>query len=389
LLITSSEVDVATATGPDRVSLDDPGTLADLGSRPQGPVRDVERIRALTPDSAAYVIYTSGSTGRPKGVVVCHDNVVRLFGTTRERFGCGADDVWTLFHSTAFDFSVWEIWGPLLHGGRLVVVPFDVSRSPGRFLRLLADERVTVLSQTRSALNQLMAADLELPEVSSRLRLRTVVFGGEALQPGRLADWCRRHADDGPELVNMYGITETTVHVTHAHVGQEQDSMGVIGVPIADLRVHVLDESLRPVPAGVIGEMYVAGPGVTRGYLGQSALTSQQFVADPYGAPGERMYRTGDMATRDIDGMLRYVGRSDDQMKVRGFRIEPGEIESALAECPGVALAAVTVVEDRAWHQNKTSTRRRDGTGRAAGCVTLSSDNWPTIPHPSLSPTFF
>ncbi|WP_143665110.1 AMP-binding protein, partial [Streptomyces cacaoi] len=163
----------------------------------------------------AYVIYTSGSTGRPKGVVVSHRNVVRLLTGTRGLFGFGPDDVWTLFHSYAFDFSVWELWGALVHGGRLVVVPFETSRDPARFLRLLADEGVTVLNQTPSAFHQLAGADREDPGTGRRLRLRTVVFGGEALEPARLADWYERHPEDAPRLVNMYGITETTVHVTH------------------------------------------------------------------------------------------------------------------------------------------------------------------------------
>ncbi|MER7188093.1 amino acid adenylation domain-containing protein, partial [Streptomyces hyaluromycini] len=320
---------------------------ADAAARDAGPLRPEELRRPLDPDHPAYVTYTSGSTGRPKGVVTTHANVVRLFSTTRDRFGFGADDVWTLFHSAAFDFSVWEIWGALLHGGRLVVVPYDVSRSPERFLRLLADERVTVLSQTPSAFHQLAAAEQERHADAARLALRTVVFGGEALQPARLADWRRRHGPDGPALVNMYGITETTVHVTHVDLGPEHDADSVIGVPLADLRVHLLDERLRPVPPGMVGEMYVAGPGLGRGYLGRPGLTTERFVADPQGQPGDRMYRTGDLARRDVYGRLSYIGRSDDQVKVRGFRIEPGEIESALAACPGVALAAVALTEER------------------------------------------
>ncbi|PZG69456.1 hypothetical protein C1I97_38585, partial [Streptomyces sp. NTH33] len=168
------------------------------------------------PESPAYAIYTSGSTGRPKGVVIPHANVVRLFTRTSHWFGFGADDVWTMFHSYAFDFSVWELWGPLLHGGRLVVVPDETARSPEDFLRLLADEKVTVLNQTPSAFYPLIRADAEHPGTGARLALRTVIFGGEALDTGRLADWWTRHPACAPRLVNMYGITETTVHVTHA-----------------------------------------------------------------------------------------------------------------------------------------------------------------------------
>ncbi|MGW7428025.1 amino acid adenylation domain-containing protein [Streptomyces sp. NPDC054861] len=345
LLITSSAAGID--TDRDRLLLDTPEFRAETDGRDSGPVAADERVRRLRPGCPAYLTYTSGSTGHPKGVITTHENVVRLFTTTRAALGYGPDDVWTLFHSAAFDFSVWELWGALLHGGRLVVVPFEVSRAPQRFLRLLADERVTVLSQTPSAFYQLMAADRELPEVSRLLRLRTVVFGGEALRPARLADWRRRHGGTGPALVNMYGITETTVHVTHVELGPEQGPDSVIGVPLADLTAHLLDERLRPLPAGAIGELYVSGPGLARGYAGRPGLTAQRFVADPHGRPGERMYRTGDLARRDPAGRLTFVGRADDQLKVRGFRIEPGEIEAALARCPGVALAAVVLTEER------------------------------------------
>ncbi|MEU5092044.1 non-ribosomal peptide synthase/polyketide synthase [Streptomyces sp. NPDC021356] len=308
----------------------------------------------VDPDHPAYVIYTSGSTGRPKGVVVPHANVVRLFTATEDVYGFGPDDVWTLFHSAAFDFSVWELWGPLLHGGRLVVVPFDVSRSPVEFLRLLVRERVTVLNQTPSAFYQLMQADRDHPGLGDRLALRWVVFGGEALDLGRLESWGRRHGDTRPVLVNMYGITETTVHVSvrtldaSAWTGQQRS---LIGVGIRDLRVYVLDGALRPAPAGVTGEMYVAGPGLARGYLNRPGLTAERFVACPFGAPGERMYRTGDLARWTADGELEYLGRADDQVKIRGFRIELGEIESAVLGHPQVTQAAVVVREDQPGDQ--------------------------------------
>ncbi|WP_198359637.1 AMP-binding protein, partial [Streptomyces fildesensis] len=230
----------------------------------------------------AYIIYTSGSTGRPKGVVNTHRNVVRLFDATRQWFGFGADDVWTLFHSYAFDFSVWELWGPLLHGGRLVVVPFEVSRTPGAFLDLLAEQGVTVLNQTPSAFYQLVQADADTSRPARQLSLRVVVFGGEALQPSRLADWYLRHPDDAPVLVNMYGITETTVHVTYQPLTRDRvsnEAASVIGVGIPDLRTYVLDGGLQLVAPGVVGELYIAGAGVARGYLGRSALTAERFVA--------------------------------------------------------------------------------------------------------------
>ncbi|MBS2537007.1 amino acid adenylation domain-containing protein, partial [Catenulispora sp. NF23] len=301
------------------------------------------------PDTPAYAIFTSGSTGRPKGVVIPHANVVRLFEQTEQWFGFGAEDVWTLFHSYTFDFSVWELWGPLLHGGRLVVVPDDTARSPEDFLRLLADEQVTVLNQTPSAFYPLVRADAEHPELGDRLALRTVVFGGEALDVARLADWYDRHPDTAPRLVNMYGITETTVHVTWAALVRATAlaaGPGPIGTGIPDLRLYVLDADLIPLPAGAVGELYVAGEGLARGYLNRPGLTATRFLADPFGRPGTRMYRTGDRVRRRTDGTLEYLGRADQQVKIRGYRIEPGEIEAALHTHPGVGAAAVGVYQD-------------------------------------------
>jgi amino acid adenylation domain-containing protein len=298
------------------------------------------------PDTAAYVIYTSGSTGRPKGVVVTHANVLRLFGATDPWFGFGADDVWTFFHSYAFDFSVWEIWGALLYGGRLVVVPFAVSRDPAAFRGLLAREGVTVLNQTPSAFRQLVHADRE---AEGALALRWVVFGGEALEPRSLAPWYDRHGDRRPRLVNMYGITETTVHVTFRALSRADAEAGgsMIGEPIPDLGVYLLDGGMEPVPPGVPGEIFVGGAGPARGYLGRPALTAERFVPDPFaGVPGARMYRSGDRARGRADGDNEYLGRADMQVKVRGFRIEPGEIEAALAAHPGVREAVVLARED-------------------------------------------
>ncbi|MGZ3102047.1 amino acid adenylation domain-containing protein [Streptomyces sp. H72] len=348
LLVTTREALPEQVGDVDTVLLDDPATVADLAGRSADALADVV-VRAEHP---AYVIYTSGSTGRPKGVVVSHGQVVRLFTQTESWFGFGADDVWTLFHSYAFDFSVWELWGPLLYGGRLVVVPFTVSRSPADFLALLVAQGVTVLNQTPSAFYQLMQADQENPGLGDGLALRHVVFGGEALDLGRLTAWYARHPESagGPGLVNMYGITETTVHVTHRALDADTvagQAASLIGEPIQDLRLYVLDNALQPVPAGVSGEMYVAGAGLARGYLNRPALTAERFVADPYGPAGTRMYRTGDLARRHADGELEYLGRADDQVKVRGFRIELGEIQTCLAQHPAVTQAAVIVRDDR------------------------------------------
>ena len=276
----------------------------------------------LAPQHPAYVIYTSGSTGTPKGVAVTHQNVVRLFGTTEHLFHFGTLDVWTLFHSFTFDFSVWEIWGALLHGGRLVVVPYAISRSPPEFLMLMAREGVTVLNQTPSAFYQLLQTDRERPELGRGLALRHVIFGGEALDPRRLDGWYERHPDNAPALINMYGITETTVHVSHLLLDRKLAASGagnLIGRAIPDLHAYVLDGGLEPVPAGVSGELYIAGSGLARGYVGRAGLTAERFVADPFGAAGSRMYRTGDLARWRGDGVLEFLGRADAQVKVRGL----------------------------------------------------------------------
>lgn len=312
-----------------------------LGSQPVRP--DVPASGAV-PANAAYVIYTSGSTGRPKGVVVCHAEVTRLLSATKHWFGFHAGDVWTLFHSYAFDFSVWEVWGALLHGGTLVVVPRDVARAPEDFYDLLLAERVTVLNQTPSAFRAL----IEVDRLRHRqLALRHVVFGGEALDLAMLEPWVARHGDEAPRLINMYGITETTVHVTYRPI-RRADVHGrrgsVIGGAIPDLELHLLDERLEPVPVGAVGEIYVGGAGVARGYLRRPGLTATRMVANPFG-PG-RLYRSGDLARRLAGGDLEFAGRADAQVKIRGFRIELSEIEAVLAEVPSVAQVAVVVRED-------------------------------------------
>nr|ASV47148.1 non-ribosomal peptide synthetase [uncultured bacterium] len=299
--------------------------------------------------SLAYVIYTSGSTGQPKGVEVTHGNATRLFTATARWFAFGEDDVWTLFHSAAFDFSVWEMWGALLYGGRVVAVPYWVSRSPDMFRDLLARERVTVLNQTPSAFRQLIDADSRTTGVP--LALRYVIFGGEKLDIAALAPWIARHGDESPRLVNMYGITETTVHVTYRPIMAADVSAAggsVIGEPIPDLAVYLLDDNLEPAPVGVRGEIYVGGAGVARGYLGRPRSTATRFVPDPFShTPGARLYRSGDVGRRLADGDIEYLGRADDQVKIRGFRIEPGEVDRVLRHHPAVA-DAMTVAEGSA-----------------------------------------
>ncbi|GAA2515988.1 hypothetical protein GCM10010423_04260 [Streptomyces levis] len=351
-VVTTTDLAARTSSGAAApVLLDEETTVRALAGESADDLADADRTAPLDPRHPAYVIHTSGSTGTPKGVLVPHRNVVRLFTATEQWFGFGPDDVWTLFHSFAFDFSVWELWGPLLYGGRLVVVSQEESRSPEALLDLLVSRRVTVLNQTPSAFYQLMRADRDAPERAAGSALRLVIFGGEALDPEQLRDWYRRHPDDAPRLVNMYGITETTVHVTYAPLGEDDADTsahrGMIGETIPDLSAYVLDAGLRPVPPGVVGELYVAGAGLARGYLDRPALTAGRFVANPFGRPGERMYRTGDLARRAQDGRLAYAGRADDQVKLRGFRVEPGEIEAVLVRHETVARAVAVVREDR------------------------------------------
>ncbi|WP_330436559.1 amino acid adenylation domain-containing protein (plasmid) [Streptomyces sp. NBC_00825] len=304
----------------------------------------------VTSGTPLYRIYTSGSTGAPKGVTVTHGNLASLLAEGRAALGYGAADRWTLFHSIAFDFSVWEIWGPLTSGGTVVVVDRDTARAPDRFLRLLIDERVSVLNQTPTAFDSLVHlwAGTHAPFPAA---LRTVVFGGEALRPAALRPWFRLPVADLPRLVNMYGITETTVHVTLREITREDADRPMtgspIGVPLPHLAAYVLDPWARPLPPGIPGELHVGGKGVAQGYAGRDALTGTRFVPDPFAADGSPMYRTGDRVRLLADGELEYLGRVDAQVKVRGFRIEPGEVEAAVAAHPAVAATGVVADEGR------------------------------------------
>jgi amino acid adenylation domain-containing protein len=305
----------------------------------------------FTADQLAYVIYTSGSTGTPKGVLVTHFNIIRLFEATHSWFHFDADDVWSLFHSYAFDFSVWELWGALIYGGRLVVVPYLVSRSPEAFYALLEREHVTVLNQTPSAFRQLIQVEQSIGCAQPALALRLVIFGGEALDLRSLQPWVERHGDQNPRLVNMYGITETTVHVTYrllTAVDVATSTGSMIGVPIPDLRLYILDRQLQPVPIGVPGELYIGGAGVARGYLNRPQLTNERFIPNHFSIePGARLYKSGDLARYLPNRDIEYLGRIDQQVKIRGFRIELGEIETVLGQHPAVREACVLVREDQ------------------------------------------
>ncbi|PNJ95094.1 non-ribosomal peptide synthetase [Cylindrospermopsis raciborskii C04] len=323
--------------------------LEDIAKQIEGNNSQTPAVNIL-PENAAYVIYTSGSTGKPKGCIVTHANVIRLFNSTTTWFNFHSEDIWTLFHSYAFDFSVWEMWGGLLYGGQVVVVPHWTVRSPKDFLQMLATHKVTVLNQTPSAFKQIISVVQQKPE---KLSLRYVIFGGEALELADLQPWIELYGDMQPELINMYGITETTVHVTYRPITQKDIinnlnyRASVIGQSIPDLELYILDENLDPTPIGVAGEIYIGGAGVTRGYLQQPGLTAQRFIPHVHSKnPGSRLYRSGDLARHLPDGEIQYLGRADQQIKIRGFRIELGEIEAVLAQHPNVLNAVVVVSGD-------------------------------------------
>lgn len=313
-------------------------------------------VHQTTPDHLAYVIYTSGSTGKPKGALVTHGNVTRLFAATDEWFQFCDHDVWVLFHSFAFDFSVWEIWGALLYGGRLLIVPYCLSRDPQAFHQWVCQKGVTVLNQTPSAFRQFIQADATSNQADA-LKLRYIIFGGEALDLASLQPWCDRHGDQSPQLINMYGITETTVHVTYHPITKADihaAAGSLIGRAIPDLQLYVLDASQQLVPIGVPGELYVGGAGVARGYLNRSTLTAERFICNPFDTckgGWRRLYKTGDLVRYLPNGELEYLGRIDQQVKLRGFRIELGEIEAALRQHPAIREASVLIREDRPGDQ--------------------------------------
>ncbi|AJE54258.1 plipastatin synthase (plasmid) [Paenibacillus polymyxa] len=296
-----------------------------------------------SPSDLAYIIYTSGSTGKPKGVMIEHRNVIRLLFNERNVFDFDHSDIWTLFHSFCFDFSVWEMYGALLYGAKLVLVPVLIARDPAEFHKLLHQHKVTVLNLTPTAFYQLSQVEQEMKQYD--LSLRKIIFGGEALTLSRLKNWKKIHPQT--QLINMYGITETTVHVTYKELSAEEleSTVSNIGKPLPTLKTYVLDSNRNLVPIGVQGELYVSGEGVARGYLNRPELTQERFVRNPFVA-GETMYRTGDLARWLQTGDLVYAGRADQQVKIRGYRIELGEIESALLALDTVREAVVLCKEE-------------------------------------------
>ncbi len=321
-------------------------TVVCIDQLPEDEETEGNPVPNVSGEDLAYVIYTSGSTGKPKGVLSEHRNVTRLFSSTEHWYGFDSTDVWALFHSYAFDFSVWEIWGALAYGGKLVIVPYWTSRSAEDLYNLLLEEQITVLNQTPSAFQQLLREDERRNDVSgSGMALRYIIFGGEALEPAGLRPWIDKHGDAKPQLINMYGITETTVHSTFRRITKHDTESGdgsVIGVPIPDLNMYLLDEYMRPVAIGVTGEIYISGIGVARGYLNRPELTAQRFLPCPFDQ-AETLYKSGDLARRLSNDEVVFVGRSDDQVKIRGYRIELGEIEEALNQYPRIKQAVVLV----------------------------------------------
>ncbi|MYV78801.1 amino acid adenylation domain-containing protein [Streptomyces sp. SID1046] len=353
------------------------------------------------PASLAYVIYTSGSTGTPKGVMIEHRNVTSLLTGTRGHFGFGPDDVWSMFASAAFDVSVWEMWGALLHGGRLVVVPEETRRSPQEFHALLHRERVTVLNQTPAAFRQLVRHEEEQPPGAGPAdldALRLVVFAGEALPPEMLRPWIARHGEDRPELVNMYGITETTVHSTYRRMTSADLDAGagsMIGGAFEGWTMQVApvegaqDAGRARAADGEAGELFVGGSGVARGYLGRPSLTAERFLPDPDATvPGARRYRSGDSARRGADGDHEYLGRLDHQVKVRGYRIELGEIENALTRHPDVRDCVVIVDEDSVGEPRLVAYWVPGGAERADSTTELREHLGRTLPAYMLPNVF-
>jgi amino acid adenylation domain-containing protein len=338
---------VTTAAQADCISLDVTHvTRLDLDAPTIATQSDSPAVSGARPENLAYCIYTSGSTGQPKGALIENRQVVRLMINDRAPFAFGPTDVWTMFHSCCFDFSVWEMYGALLFGGRLVIVPRAVAQDPEQFFALIVREGVTVLNQTPTSFYNFSAEALR--RGAPPLALHTVIFGGEALHPLHLRDW--RAAYPSVRLVNMYGITETTVHVTVADVNDDDvlQNRCNIGRPIPTTTTYLLDERLRPVPPGVAGEICVGGEGVGRGYLRRNELTTQRFIASPF-RPDERLYRSGDLARHLPDGRMVYLGRIDDQVQIRGFRVELGEITTRLLQHPaivGVEVVARTLQTD-------------------------------------------
>jgi D-alanine--poly(phosphoribitol) ligase subunit 1 len=335
------------------------------------------------PEDTAYVIYTSGSTGRPKGVIVRHGNVLSLLDGAASVLPAEPSDTGTIFHSYCFDFSVWEIWRMLTTGGRCVCVPGTATLDGNRLVRLLADEHISVLNLVPSVFANLVRVLGEQPVTLPGLR--EIIFGGEPLNIGAVRAWYELGVAPAAQLINMYGITETTVHVTARRLDRNEmtayrDTGTPIGRPLPHLRVAVLDDQGQPVPPGSGGEMYVAGSGVSAGYLDRPGLTAARFSRLLFDGGGSLWYRTGDLARLDAAGELTFLGRTDDQVQLRGHRIELGEIEAAVRSLPGVADAAATLMPNGAGEPVLVACYV-PAAGEASGAATLRDALFRQLPR--------
>ncbi|MGW3038449.1 amino acid adenylation domain-containing protein [Kitasatospora sp. NPDC001159] len=340
------------------------------------------------PSAEAYVIYTSGTTGAPKGVPVRHHHAAALFTAARAVFDFDEQDRWLLFHSLAFDFSVWEVWGALTTGAELVVLPHWAARSPEKCLRVIVGERITVLNQTPTAFTALAAAALRSDHDLAHLRY--VVFGGEKLVSATLHPWAKRYGLERPRLVNGYGITEATVFTTFHEVGLDDlaSDRSVIGAALPGFRLRVVGEDGRDVPDGESGELWLAGPQVTEGYLKRPDLTGEKYpvVRDPDTGEAVRYYRSGDLVNRLPDGALAYIGRADLQVKLRGYRIELSDIEAVVRSHPGVLDAVVQVRQFKAGDDRLVCAfvaRDEDGAPTAAELRGHVKDELPVYMQPA------
>jgi amino acid adenylation domain-containing protein len=320
------------------------GTIVDINEEKLSAIESTNLNKIISPSNLAYIIYTSGTTGKPKGVMIEHSNVVRLMFNNRMPFDFDENDVWTMFHSFNFDFSVWEMYGALLYGGKLVIVPKLTTQDTSEFLKLLYEEKVTILNQTPTAFYNLIEEDLKYND--SELGIRCVIFGGETLKPIMLKDWRKKYPQT--RLINMYGITETTVHVSFKEITEYEIELNIsnVGKPIPTVTTYIMDRNMKLLPVGVAGELYVGGDGVARGYLNNIELTAQKFVQNPY-KHGEKLYKSGDIAKFMYGGDIEYLGRIDHQVKIRGFRIELGEIEISLLKHPLIKEAVTISKEDK------------------------------------------
>lgn len=306
---------------------------------------DLDLDQINNPDNLAYIIYTSGTTGKPKGVMQFHHNVTRLFSATNDFFKFDSNDIWTLFHSYVFDFSVWEIWGSLLYGGKLLIPSNELVRSTKDFVEFCYKNKVTVLNQTPLAFYSFIAN----LDYRHRLNIRYVIFGGDALNISYLKGWWEYQSTKNldTKLINMYGITETTVHVTYKEITQNEQNISNIGKRISDQKIYILDENLMPVDIGEEGEIYVGGAGLARGYLNKSELTAERFIDNPFKTENDKavgytkLYKSGDLGKWLENGDIEYIGRNDFQVKIRGYRIELGEIENTILNHPFVVQTCV------------------------------------------------